>query len=30
VKALGGTFAAGPAGDHVWLVHATLPVAGAS
>jgi len=26
VEALGGHFAAGPAGDSIWIVHATLPV----
>jgi signal transduction histidine kinase len=30
VQALGGTFAAGPAGDQVWIVQATLPLAGGS
>jgi signal transduction histidine kinase len=30
VQALGGTFAAGPAGDRVWVVQATLPLVGAA
>jgi signal transduction histidine kinase len=30
VQALGGTFAAGPAGEQVWIVHAILPLSGAA
>lgn len=30
VQALGGTFAAGPAGELVWIVQATLPLGGAA
>jgi signal transduction histidine kinase len=30
VQALGGSFAAGPAGERVWIVHVALPLAGAA